>query len=203
MTLDVERNKLIVSRCNKLLEVCLDSEKETIETIRDNAKYKLDEYNNKKITVVNPTNREIGRWKASVRALIKNRFLKQIEDRKVYTKEEYDFICESHRIYDESKHDVWFYDYENACDSCRSRIDEIENSWKAHYDLVNKAKDEFYKAIDNTILEDKLMERFVLVGRKIKRSDNNPLEKPIRESIHTQFLKEFQEQNKELITKYL
>lgn len=203
MTLDVERNKLIVSRCNKLLEVCLDSEKETIETIRDNAKYKLDEYNNKKITVVNPTNKEKGRWKMSARALIKNRFLKQIEDKMVYTKGEFDFICESHRIYDESKHDAWFYDYENTCDSCRSRIDEIKTSWKAHYDLVNKAKDEFYKAIDNTILEDKLMERFVLVGRKIKRSDNNPLEKTIRESIHTQFLKEFQEQNKELITKYL
>ncbi len=72
------------------------------------------------------------------------------------------------------------------------------------YYLSKTHKKEFFVCCDNTLFCEKLIHRNILLSRKTKNKIKlNPLEKALKQSIKTEILKTFQEQNKELINKYI
>lgn len=85
-----------------------------------------------------------------------------------------------------------------------SKIKKLEGKgveyWEARCEIYN----DFDKALNNTIIKTETRDKYILLMRSAYNSFYyNDLQKAIRDSIHIEVLTQFQEQNEELINKYI
>ena len=83
-------------------------------------------------------------------------------------------------------------------------IKNIDKKTKCYYDVTYCIKEEFKKACNKTYFNNDLMMKFILLSRRVRNGDiNKDLHLAIKDIIHIQIKKTFQEQNEELIKKYI
>ena len=198
----IEQHKLIANSCKDLLNVVFSSDLDTVTNILNKSQSKIDQYNNNKLTITDISVYEIGIWNANIKKLIYGRYLNPIlKKMKNIDEDDYEYICESHRIYDEDG--SWLFDEEKICKSCKKELLKTEKLWFEHNDNMDNLRKEFSKACNNTVFEQDIRDKYTLLRRMSACTYHlNPLETIINNSIHIEILTTFFNQNKELLIKH-
>ena len=74
----IGQHKSIVTICSKLINICLKSDRETIQQILSNSENELKYFNEKNNTVCDATTKEVAFWKTFVKRAIFNGFVDDI-----------------------------------------------------------------------------------------------------------------------------
>jgi hypothetical protein len=200
--IEIEKHKLIIKNSKNLISVVFDNDKSILTDIIIRSEKALEEVNNTELTIVDPTKTEIGRFSKVIKSIINTRFVKPLlrDDSSDYL---YDFICNEHYIFDINSRES-FYEAESLCCSCRKKIIDSDIETDRLYEEEWNMKNEFKKACNKLLLEKDLCLKHILLSRKFGvYPDANPLAKSIKDTIKNEIIKAFQEQNEELITKYI
>lgn len=203
--IEIEKHKLIVNRCDFLLDVLSEEDYSIVNDIRVKSDNILNQYNNKELTVINPSNTEKGLFFSMVKKVIYGEFLNPII--KKYTKYNYhyEFICDDCKIYDNDNKEDWYFDDDKLCVKCKKQYSEMEMNKKEYYDTIDFIRKEFHNKCNTLHFSQDFINKYILLNRKSPTSDYNnrsSLEKVLRETFHTLVKAEFEKQNIELITKY-
>ena len=204
MTIDIEQHKFVVDRATELLKVALKRDIEYIKSIIQISQDVIDIYNKKNLTIVDPTKRELGLFSSKVKAVVLGRYFNPLEREMIASRpyrDEYEYLCdecEKKTEYDE------YYDESKFCETCKYELNKRSKEISESYKQRDKIKAEFSEACDKIVFSDDLMSKSILLSRNITdHSKLNPLQIAIRDVIHNEIIKAFQEQNQKLITKYL
>jgi len=213
---DIEQHKLILEKGKELLKVAFDSDKHLISEIVNKSKNIIDNYNTEKLTVADVTKWEKGTFKGVTKTILKPYFFKDYLVR--YEKKCFDAgyienlhnsdlicdnckeirVCES----EYGKHNISFIkEIEELCVNCKQKAIityDLYEKLNNEYDEVDRV---FKESIENTDFSIELMNKYILLNRK-KNDVNYDLEKAIRDNLRLQIIKEYQEQNQNLINKY-
>lgn len=196
------QHELIIQRCKSLIDVCMPEDISFLEAIIEKSRYHLDNYNKSKRTISDPTNTELGVWKASVKKIVLGKFYNEIYKEKylpmIDKNEEQISLCSRclHIYNDENL----FLDF---CEDCSKEYDKMLDVDHKICDEMESVKSHIKDACDRTVFSENLMLDFILLGRDYnKQSTKDALEKSIRDAIKNEVIATFQEQNKELLTKY-
>lgn len=197
------RHSILLNKLNDLLPFVFEDDKELIKKIISKSKNIVDDYNSKKLTVLDASIKEDGLFRSNVKKIVAGRYYNPISKSMRLTLDDiynYDFICEEHRIYNGLEWD--FYD-KDLCESCKHKVNEIESKVDNLYNEMECIRKEFNEACDRTIIDDELRNQYILFHRSYSWTKLSPLQSALLESIHTGILIAFQKQNKKLITKYI
>lgn len=203
--IEIEQHKLIVEKSKELLDVCLDDDREYIKSVIEKSQQKINDFNEKNLTVVDFFKKELGSWSSTVKKIIYAKYCNPIIDSIDFKdeSENYEYMCEKHKIYDDS-FDDWFFDLKDLCESCKNEYYKREKNYIDFYKKKQKIFNEFKNACEKTNFSEELKAKYILLNRKVEDIYKlKPLEKSIKEVIRIEILKTFQKQNQELITKYL
>ena len=202
-----EQHKLIVERCENLLQVILKEDKHTITEIMMKSQSIIENYNEQNLTIINPTKTELGLFSSMVKRVIEghyaNKAIKAIgitDDPRTY-----DYLCdkEEMQISTYEHYEYEYYDYDLFCDSCRKEHDKREILWYENIKKKNDIRDEFKNACNNTIFTDELRSRKISLSRSIiDKYYPTKLQQTLAKEIHKEVFEIFTKQNKELILKY-
>ena len=201
----IGQHKSIVTICSKLINICLKSDRETIQQILSNSENELKYFNEKNNTVCDATTKEVAFWKTFVKRAIFNGFVDDITnpiDLKIENSfyKDLDFICESHRIHDPDGE--WIYNPEILCSNCKSRITLLNKKREKLYEYKDLIIEEFTLAINKIVEINELKLQYIYLKRQRYSNVHYSLLEEIRQSIKTEVLSEFSKQNKQLLTKY-
>lgn len=207
--IEIEQHKLIVEKCNELLKVCFKNDVDYLQKILKKSKKKIQDYNDKSLTIIDIRKKELGIWKSTIKKVVHGKYYNPIIknlDRYYDGSEDFEYLCEEHKeIYtcaDGTKD--WFYNVDKFCSNCKKEYLKREKKTKDFYDHKENIKTEFKNACDNTIFCKDLMLKYILLNRKLSNYNNQqPLLFAIKDTIHIEILKTFQNQNQKLITKYI
>ena len=207
--IEIEQHKLIVKNCKELLKVSLENDIDYLRNIINKSKNIIDNYNNENLTIVDVTKKEIGLWKSTIKKLVYGRYYNSIikkidshDDRS----EDFEYACEEHKdiyTYRDGAQD-WFFNVDKFCSTCKKEYLKRDNETKIYYQNELNIQIEFKNACNNTIFCKDLRLRYILLNRRIPNKYKvEGLLLSIKDTIHTEILKTFQEQNEILITKYI
>jgi hypothetical protein len=202
--IEIEQHKLIVEKGKELLKVCFKSEIDYLQNLIDDSKSKIDEHNNRELTVFDITQKEKGIWNRTVNGIIWYKYYKPILNKNIIPVE--DFIpCEDHAVhYTYEGNNETYYDEEKYCEDCRKKCDEEDKAWEKNQKTIERFSLECKDACRKTIFSEDLMLKYILLIRKGRnRHYQEPLLLAIKATIRTEILKTFQEQNQKSITKYI
>mgnify|MGYP001329888024 CR=1 FL=1 len=212
MTIDIEQHKFVVDRATELLQVALSKDIEYIKSIIHISQEAIDSYNKKNLTIADPTKRELGLFSSKVKSVICGRYFNPLEREMIASRpvsDVYEYLCdecEKKKEYDTDYDGVEYeyYDECKFCKTCKNEYHKRREEISASYKQRDKIKAEFSEACDKTLFCDDLRSKSILLSRNITdHSKLNPLQIAIRDVIHNEIIKAFQEQNQKLITKYL
>lgn len=185
--IDIERHKIIVEKAEDLLKYITEFDRDSVEEIVNSTKRILDNYNNKHLTVVNITNTEKGKWISFLKCVVFAKYFNHA------------FISRYPRHigrWNNSKEDkVYLLMYFRQA-----------RKNKAKYGITRRneaeKKGEINATIENTIYDDDLKHKYILLRRKYTYPKTTNLSAAITDSIRFEVLKSYHEQNQELINKY-
>jgi len=202
----IEQHKLITERCKDLINVSLDEDVVFLRQILNKSKKELDEHNNENLTVVDVTSKESGIWRIVIKNVIYGRHINSLVGKlsKHIEHDLVDFVCDGDKMYDKKNtwNDGWYYYEDKLCNTCKNKLEKIERKNLCIENNIQKIRDDFHEACNKTIFDKDLKLKYVLLSRNIKNHKPNPLETAIKETIHNEIAKTFQEQNEKLIIKY-
>lgn len=208
--IEIEQHKIIVNKCTELLKVCLKKDYDILKNILDNSKNKIDNYNNKNLTIVDVTKQEKSLWSSTIKKVVYGKYYnpikKYLDNNFNDRSEDTDYICKEHKeIYTyEDGTQEWFYNEKKFCNSCKKEYLKRTKETDDFYKKKDAIKTEFKTACNNTKFSNDLMLKCILLNRKIPNKYKvEGLFLAIKETIHTEILTTFQNQNKKLITKYI
>lgn len=215
------QHELIVKRCKSLMEVCVPEDVSFIQGILDKSQAIVDDNNKNKKTVTDITNTERSKWMAAVNIILDHKFCKKLAFDWTdfhYSSSTYiesgDFYCkectEKRHKHNASQVGIswmykeYFYMRENICDDCAIKYDSLLERADMARDKVDELYEDFKESVDKTIFPEDLMINHIFTGRKYRNNSegNRTLIKAVRDTIKTEIIKTFQEQNQEFLTKY-
>jgi hypothetical protein len=204
--LELEQHRLVLERANLLIQVAFDSDKEYLKTMISNSKTIIDNFNKENLTVLDVDVVEDGKWRGAVKIMVRSEYarpiVKEMEYKRPHYKEE-DSFCKEHYQYDEI-YKGFFWEEEQYCEKCKLELKRQKKESESYYSKIHKVEREFYVACDNTVFEEDLRLKYILFKRQIKNKHKlTPLETTLNKTLRNEIIKTFQNQNKELITKYL
>jgi len=192
-----------------------------IQGILDKSQAIVDENNKKNKTVTDITNTERSKWIVALERILSHKFCKQLaydwmdfEYNSIVDIERGDFYCEEctrkraeHKAREERLSRIYrkyFYMRENICDDCSVKYNLLAERYYRAEAKVDELYEDFKKSVDKTIFPEDLMINHIFTGRKYRNNNegNRTLIKAVRETIKTEIIKTFQEQNQEFLTKY-
>jgi len=203
-----QQHKLIVEKCNDLLNVVLIEDRDIIFSLLDKSKLHLENYNQQNLTVLNPTKTEIGLFNSIVKKIINRKYIVPTINEIIKPKsaELFDYLCDKEELQDggEWRGEIYeYYDFNLFCETCKK---EYFSRYKLYDDYLTKIKDiiqEFKTACDNTIFPDNLILESVSLSRSIIiKYAPTELQKILKKEIHKKAFIVFEEQNKDLLIKY-
>ncbi len=203
-----QQHKLIVEKCNDLLKVLQTEDKDIINSIMNKSKLQIEKYNQENSTIVDATKTEIGLFNGMVKRIIEGRYINPLVKSIIKPKDEddFDYLCdleEMQEIKYEDYEDVFYYDFNLFCDSCRKEYNERVKLYGEYKLKIKTIISEFKTACDNTIFPDDLIKRSVSLSRSIIiKYDPTELQKILKKEIHKEAFIVFEEQNKDLLKKY-
>jgi len=207
--IEIEQHKLIIKYSKELLKVCFKNDIDYLQKIIKKSEEIIKDYNNTNLTVTDITKKEKGIWKAAVKKIVYgkycNHIIKKIQD-KISELYNDDYICDDHKdLYTSSDGTKdWFYNVDKFCDTCKKEHVKRDIEQKKYQEKIDNIREEFKKACNKTFFSYDLMLKFILLNRKIENiCKTEPLQLAIKETIHNEILNTFQNQNKELIIKYI
>ena len=185
---DIEQHKLILEKGKELLKVAFDSDKDLISNIINNSKNVVDNYNTEKLTVTDVSNKENGLWKSTLK--IREKYNFEYDDE--------DILCGNclyslQEIFEDVKY----------CSFCEPKIEQNKKIKEKYYNEIEILKDLYLKSIEKTNFSSDLKYKYILLTRKIGRYYQfaTEIQKTIKESLRLQIIRNYQEQNQELINK--
>lgn len=205
-----QRHKLIIEKGKEFLKVAFDSDKEGVKKIIATSKNCLTKFNKKEFTIVDLTEVEKRRFITSTKRIIVGQFVnsKARELGKKISEYKTCKDCEKHK-----EHSLWLgvkewhVDYDKLCVKCQNYFYGIDRKIKLTNNLVDKIEQEFLDACLKTVFSSDLRNRYVMYKRmKINNGGyykSNFLDRAIADSLKIEVMSVFQEQNKQLITKYI
>jgi hypothetical protein len=202
-----EQHKVIVERCKDLLQVILIEDKDVINEIMNKSQLKIDNYNKDNSTVINPTKYELSTFKSTAKRVVNgkysNVFIRTLEKPK-YESDYLDYLCdkEQKQKYEGSNWVYEYYDSELFCDKCKNEYNDRQKYSYEYQDEKNRIINEFQNACENTHFEEDLRLRSISLSRSITNHNPTELQKVLKKQIHNEILIAFEQQNKELISKY-
>lgn len=199
---EIERNKNIVNHINQINKYLLrKSDKKYLENLKTEAQLCLDSFNKENLTVKNPSVLETGKYKMVLKIVINAKYLKPIIDfLKQKVNYDYDFICNDCLFVDKDGEEI--FDANKMCSSCKIKLKKHDKDIEQIYQKIYFINDEYKKAIEKTNFPLDLRNKWILLNRECKKKGENILTRSIKESITTEILNIFKEQNKNLINKY-
>jgi len=205
--LEIERHKLIIEKAKELHTVCFSNDNETVANIIEQSQNVLDAYNKENLMAVDATKIELGKFIGGAKKLIYHNYIgdevqELNDDINEIMSYGYDWICESHKIYyDEDDFDI---DVPNLCNKCSKLYRTIQSRLKELCNRKQKMYSEFKNAVDSTVFSQSTVNKYILYLRQhrpVTFSDNS-LIGALKNAIHLEILKEFQNQNQKLIIKH-
>jgi hypothetical protein len=206
--IEIEQHKLIIKNGNELLKVLLLCDVDFLQNIISKSKNIIDNYNNSNLTIVDVSKQETGIWKSTIKKVVYGKYYNSIIKKigRYYDDDDFNYVCDEHRTYytcDDGSED-WFYNVDIFCITCKKEHLKREQDAKKFYKKIDDIKDELKNACNKTIFSKDLKLKCILLNRRIQNQYKvEPLFLAIKETIHIQILKTFQEQNEILITKYI
>tara|TARA_R110000868_G_scaffold3563_2_gene22510 strand:+ start:54 stop:665 length:612 start_codon:yes stop_codon:yes gene_type:complete len=199
---DIEQHKLILEKGKELLKVAFDSDKDLISNIINNSKNVVDNYNTEKLTVTDVSNKENGLWKSTLKKVIYANFFKKkfilIREKYNFEYDDEDILCGNclyslQEIFEDVKY----------CSFCEPKIEQNKKIKEKYYNEIEILKDLYLKSIEKTNFSSDLKYKYILLTRKIGRYYQfaTEIQKTIKESLRLQIIRNYQEQNQELINK--
>lgn len=207
--IEIEQHKLIVKNCKELIKVSLENDIDYLQNIINKSKNIIDNYNNENLTIVDVTKKESGLWKSTIKKVVYGKYYNPIIknlDNHYDRSEDFEYACEEHKdIYNHKDGtQEWFYNVDKFCPTCKKEYLKREKETKDFYKNIENIKSEFRDSCNKTIFCKDLRLKCILLNRKIPNQYKvEPLLLAIKETIHTEILKTFQNQNQKLITKYI
>lgn len=202
-----QQHKLIVERCKNLLEVVLTEDKDIVIEILNKSQLKIDNYNEENSTVVDATKTELGLFRAMVKRIVDGKYVKPTLRLITNPRDEesYDYLCDKEEMqnYESHGHKYQCYDIELFCHDCRKEYEERRRLAEEYYIKVRNIENEFSDACDNTVFSDDLKSRSISLSRSIiVKYSPTELQKILKKEIHKEAMLVFEQQNKELLSKY-
>lgn len=179
--LEIERHKLIVERSKKLIEILHGEDAETVQSIMKGSKAALDKYNTENRTVIDITKTEDGLWRGNVKKVVVGKFTKYFRGSTRVIRLKIGGDCCDH--------------LDSYCLECQQKEDEFFS--KRITDDAKRAI--FSNACDSTEFPEDLKLKYILLCRSAQWPNLNPLQLALKETIHTEILTVFQNQNQQLI----
>jgi len=197
--LEIEQQKQISIKCKEIILFLTDqNEISFINNIYKKSEVKINEFNKKNTTTVNPTPTEIGKWHSAIKSYSRSYFKDKIK--KVYPT--YVVSCldcqhmeKSVDKYNDEKFklDNYFKDYKdyNYCSECVKKWDKYEDEYDKTR-LSNSINTDFlYEKLKDIKIDEYWMNAYILLSRKywdITQIDE--LGKATKEIIKTEILKQ-------------
>lgn len=193
--LKVEKHLRILKCCKEISQyVDVDN---TINDLIVEAKNVIKNYNKEKLKAIDISLIEKGKWKSTIKKTIISEYVHKAQNKYKYKE---DILCQICTLKSNNNEILTL---ENCKPKCKELYYEIINYNSKITDNRQKIHSEFMNAVDNTKINDDLIQKYTLLSREIKDKNRlNDLEKSIKESIKIEMLKTFEEQNKKLILKY-
>lgn len=182
--MEAHRHRLIVESAKPLLKLLGGEDAAAINEIVLRSKLFLSEYNNKNRTVIDMTKTEEGKWRSFVKKVVKGMYMNPVV-----------------REIKESM--LKFPSCDCVGDVCSDECErEHENVSRANDPLrgeMARIEEVFRSACNSTHFDEDLKAKYILLTRRWKWPELSPLEAALQESIRTEVLTVFQNQNRELI----
>ena len=202
-TLITDQHKMVIQRCRELLNVAFDQDKETLKEILERSQKAIIKYNNNHLTVIVVSKTETGTWNSTIKKVITGRFVNKIlsqHENKIY-RDDFEYICDNDKVWNED-HTDWSLP-DDLCEDCQKECDIRKRKENESYEKCDNIASKFNKACENTIFPEDLKLKYILLCRRIShRTKLDSLELAIKDSIHTEIIKIFQEENIKLISNY-
>jgi hypothetical protein len=203
-----EQHKIIVERCKGLLQVVLNEDKYIVNEIMNKSQSKVEDFNKENLTIIDATRTEIGLFNGMVKRIIEGKYINKLIKQIIEPEHAYDFdyLCDKEErqlTQYEDFEDEYFYEPDLFCDTCKKEFNERLNLLDEYRLKVKNIQEEFKNACNNTTFTDDLMLRKISLTRSIVvKHDPTEVQKILAKKIHNEVFLVFQEQNKELLTKY-
>jgi hypothetical protein len=203
-----DQHKIIVERCKDLLQVVLTEDKDIVTQIMNKSQSKIDNYNQENSTIIDATKTEIGLFNGMVKRIIEGKYINKLIKQIIEPEEAYDFdyLCdkeEKQLTQYEDFEDEYFYEPDLFCETCKKEFNERLNLLDEYRLKVKNIQEEFKNACNNTVFTDDLKLKKISLTRSIVvKYDPTEVQKILAKEIHKEIFLVFQEQNKELLSKY-
>jgi hypothetical protein len=203
-----EQHKMIVEKSKELLKVILIQDKDLVTEIMNKSQSKIDNYNQKNLTIIDATKTEIGLFNSMVKRIIEGKYINPLVKSIIKPKDEddFDYLCdleEMQVIKYEDYEDDFYYDFNLFCDSCRKEYNERLKLCGEYKLKIETIISEFKNACSNTVFTDNLKSRKISLTRSIVvKHEPTEVQKILAKEIHKEVFFVFEQQNKDLLKKY-
>jgi hypothetical protein len=201
-----EQHKIIVERCKNLLQVVLNEDKDIVNEIMNKSQSKINNYNQENSTIVDATKYELSTFKRTAKRVVNGKYANVLIKllKKPFYQEESEYLCdkEQQQTYDKGSYNYKYYDYDLFCDKCKKESDKRRKENDEYEDEVKRILNEFENACEVTFFTEDLKAKSISLSRSITNHNPTELQKVLKNQIHKEMLVAFQQQNKELLSKY-
>lgn len=150
----------------------------------------INNYNNKNLKIINPTKKELGQIRASLKKIVFAFYINPI-----IKKHNFKFNFSEKYI----NHNPNLKNQGCWCDDCCNEYDKQEEAYELVYNPIRILTSKINEACDNTIIPKNIIDAKILLSRKNPNywTGNDKLDYELSEYLKIKMLESFNEQNKE------
>ena len=185
-------NSIRLSKANEYLKMAAvylnDEHVELINNIIELYSEDIAYFNNKQLTVINPTKTELGLIRSALKKIVRGYY------------SDY-FITAPEFVYSDTyKEHYKLYEDCCYCEHCDEQLDLSEKHYSKYDDINRELEIEIKNACSNTIIPEDIINAKILLRRRQPNSfQYNKLEVELNEYLNAKMLEEFINQNQEFI----